>query len=184
MLRLKLSIIPLIFVFINCIAFSDEAKDSTRIVISRNQKKLLVFTGNKLLAEFPIAVGKKDSPTPLGEFQIINKIPYPTWYPKGSTPVQAGKDNPLGTHWMGLSAKGYGIHGTNVPNSIGKSVSHGCIRMKHNDLVKVFQMVSVGTSVSIIDSTQTVNQLNPHSRDSTLPINPPIIALTMSSTRR
>jgi len=184
MLRLKLSILALILVFTHSIALSEAATDSTRIVISRNQKKMQVYSGNKLLAEFRIAVGKKDSPTPLGDFRIINKIPYPTWYPKGSAPVQAGKDNPLGTHWMGLSVKGFGIHGTNAPNSIGKSASHGCIRMKHNDLVELFQMVSVGTSVSIIEAKQAEPPANPYSHDSTLTVNTPILALTMSSTRR
>ena len=46
---------------------------------------------------------------------------------------------------MGLSAKGYGIHGTNVPSSIGKAASHGCVRMRRQDLEELFEMVMVGT---------------------------------------
>ena len=60
-----------------------------------------------------------------------------------------GKSNPLGTRWMGLSAKGYGIHGTNVPSSIGKSASHGCIRMRQSDLEELFEMVDIGVAVEL-----------------------------------
>jgi lipoprotein-anchoring transpeptidase ErfK/SrfK len=50
---------------------------------------------------------------------------------------------------MGLSAKGYGIHGTNVPSSIGKAASHGCVRMRKQDLEELFEMVTVGTTVEL-----------------------------------
>jgi len=66
-----------------------------------------------------------------------------------ATVVAPGKTNPLGSRWMGLSAKGYGIHGTNVPTSIGKAASHGCIRMAKHDLEELFEMVTVGTIVEL-----------------------------------
>ena len=51
---------------------------------------------------------------------------------------------------MGLSVKGYGIHGTNEPKSIGKAASHGCIRMAQKDLEEMYEMVSVGDSVELV----------------------------------
>ena len=60
---------------------------------------------------------------------------------------------------MGLSAKGYGIHGTNVPTSIGKAASHGCIRMSRHDLEELFELVTVGTIVELQDeSTELVSE--------------------------
>jgi lipoprotein-anchoring transpeptidase ErfK/SrfK len=63
--------------------------------------------------------------------------------------VAPGKDNPLGDRWMGLSQKGYGIHGTNVQSSVGKSVSHGCIRMRKSDIEELFELVDVGATVEL-----------------------------------
>ncbi len=60
-----------------------------------------------------------------------------------------GKNNPVGTRWMGLSLRGYGIHGTNVQSSIGKAASHGCFRMKKNDVEELFTLVRVGDAVSV-----------------------------------
>jgi lipoprotein-anchoring transpeptidase ErfK/SrfK len=63
--------------------------------------------------------------------------------------VGPGKSNPVGTRWIGLSIKGYGIHGTNVPSSIGKNVSHGCIRMRNRDVEELFTMVALGDQVEL-----------------------------------
>jgi len=95
-----------------------------------------------------VAVGKAATPTPQGEFRIINRIPNPTWYWPGKI-VGPGKDNPLGSRWMGLNAPGFGIHGTNAPQSIGKAASHGCIRMRKRDLEELFDLVTVGITVEL-----------------------------------
>jgi lipoprotein-anchoring transpeptidase ErfK/SrfK len=93
-----------------------------RIVISIPNRKLVLLEGERVLRIYDVAVGKSSTPTPQGKFAIINRVPNPTWYgPSGV--VAPGKNNPLGSRWMGLSAKGYGIHGTNVPSSIGKAAS-------------------------------------------------------------
>ena len=63
--------------------------------------------------------------------------------------IPSGKDNPLGTRWVGLSQKGYGIHGTNAPKSIGHAASHGCIRLRNRDMEKLFTMLRVGDVVQI-----------------------------------
>jgi lipoprotein-anchoring transpeptidase ErfK/SrfK len=109
---------------------------------------MVVFEGDRALKIYNVAVGAASTPSPRGEFRIVNRIPNPAWYQPGKV-VAPGKGNPLGTRWMGLSAKGYGIHGTNAPKSIGKAASHGCIRMRASDLEELFEMVSVGAVVEI-----------------------------------
>ncbi len=119
-----------------------------RIVVSVPNRKLVLFEGDRALRVYDVAVGKPSTPTPPGKFAIINRVPSPTYYGPSGT-VAPGKNNPLGSRWMGLSAKGYGIHGTNVPSSIGKAASHGCVRMRKQDLEELFEMVTVGTTVEL-----------------------------------
>ncbi len=120
-----------------------------RIVISVADRKLALIEDGQVVQIYPVAVGAKVSASPTGEFQIINRLENPTYYHPGKV-IGPGKDNPLGTRWMGLNRKGYGIHGTNEPRSIGKAASHGCIRMAKKDLEQLFQLVRVGDVVEII----------------------------------
>jgi L,D-transpeptidase ErfK/SrfK len=125
-------------------AFADER----RIVISIPDRKLVLLENERVVKIYDVAVGKATTPSPRGSFVIVNHVEHPTWFgPAG--PVAPGANNPLGTRWMGLSAHGYGIHGTNVPSSIGKAASHGCIRMRQQDLEELFQLVTVGTQVEL-----------------------------------
>ena len=119
-----------------------------RIVVSIPDRKLAVVEGERVVRIFETAVGAPKSPSPTGTFQIVNHIADPTWYGPGKI-VPPGTGNPLGTRWMGLSRKGYGIHGTNRPDSIGHNASHGCIRMRNREVEELFQMVAVGDSVEL-----------------------------------
>jgi lipoprotein-anchoring transpeptidase ErfK/SrfK len=129
-------------------AAEDRRQVQQRIVVSIPDRKLMLFDGDRVVKTYDVAVGKISTPTPEGEFQIINHIQNPTYYGNGVV-IGPGNSNPLGTRWMGLSAKGYGIHGTNVPASIGKAASHGCIRMRQQDLEELFDLVKVGTTVEL-----------------------------------
>lgn len=119
-----------------------------QIVISISDRKLALLEDGRLLKTYPIAVGARVSPSPDGDFVVINRAKDPTYSHKGKT-ILPGKDNPLGSRWMGLSAKGYGIHGTNVPKSIGKAASHGCFRMGKKDVEDLYSRVHVGDAVSV-----------------------------------
>jgi lipoprotein-anchoring transpeptidase ErfK/SrfK len=121
---------------------------SRQVLVSIPDRKLAVLEDGRVLKIFPVAVGAVDSPSPSGEFQIINRLANPTYY-HPHTVIPAGPDNPLGTRWIGLDRKGYGIHGTNAPRTIGKAASHGCIRMAKRDLEQFFAMVRVGDRVVI-----------------------------------
>jgi len=118
------------------------------VLVSIPDRKLAVMEGGEVIASFPVAVGAEESPSPTGEFQIVNRVSNPTYYRPG-TVIPSGKDNPVGTRWIGLSQKGYGIHGTNAPRSVGHAASHGCIRLRNRDVERLFNMLRVGDTVEI-----------------------------------
>jgi lipoprotein-anchoring transpeptidase ErfK/SrfK len=118
------------------------------IVVSIPDRKLVLMEGGSVKRVYPVAVGKPSTPSPAGQYTIVRRVSNPT-YSHGGKVVGPGPRNPVGSRWMGLSAKGYGIHGTNEPNSIGKAASHGCIRMGKANLEELFELVQVGDAVEI-----------------------------------
>lgn len=125
-----------------------EHKHPHRILVSIPDRKLALLEDGKVVKVYPVAVGKGTTPSPTGEFHIAHKIVGPTYSHDGKV-IAAGKGNPLGSRWMGLDKEHYGIHGTNMPNSIGHAASHGCIRMGKHDVEELFQLASVGDTVEI-----------------------------------
>jgi len=132
-------------------AFAQEkqGRPARKIVVRIPDRKLEVVESGKVVRICPTAVGKPSTPSPSGEYKLVQRLTNPTWYYQGKV-VPPGKANPLGTRWLGLSVAGYGIHGTNVPTSIGHNVSHGCIRMKNQDVEQLFEMVEVGDAVELV----------------------------------
>jgi len=127
------------------------------IIVTRGANTLRLYRGTKLVRTFPVATGQAIYPTPTGLWSIASKQRDPWWYPptydawaKGLKPVPPGPGNPLGTRWMGLTAPGVGIHGTDADTSIGYSASHGCVRMHVPDAEWLFERVQVGTPVVIL----------------------------------
>jgi lipoprotein-anchoring transpeptidase ErfK/SrfK len=131
------------------LAQEKSTRPARRIVVSIPDRKLAVLEDERVVKVYPTAVGAPKSPSPAGSFTIVTQIPDPTWYTKGRV-VPPGKANPLGTRWLGLSKKGYGIHGTNAPASIGRNASHGCIRMRNADVEELFKLVAVGDAVEML----------------------------------
>ena len=128
---------------------SSDGQQITRfILISIPDRQLALIDNGEVVKVYPVAVGKISTPSPEGDFTVTNRTVNPTYYHEGKV-IPPGKSNPLGTRWMGLSLKGYGIHGTNAPKSIGKAASHGCIRMTKKDLEELFTLVKVGDAVTI-----------------------------------
>ncbi len=119
-----------------------------RIIVSIPDRKLALIQDGEVKRVFLVAVGKESTPSPSGSFRVVNRVTNPTYYHAGKV-IPSSSVNPLGTRWMGLSEHGYGIHGTNVPSSIGKAASHGCIRMARADLEQLFELVKVGDAVEI-----------------------------------
>ena len=118
------------------------------VLVSIPDRRLALLENGKIIRVYRVAVGKTSTPSPAGDFKIVNRVANPAYYHKGQV-VPAGANNPVGSRWMGLSAQGYGIHGTNQPRSIGQAASTGCIRMGKHDVEELFAMVNVGDQVTI-----------------------------------
>ncbi|MCX7747615.1 MAG: L,D-transpeptidase [Clostridia bacterium] len=108
------------------------------ITVNTSAKTLSLYRDGSLFKTYPVAIGAPSTPTPKGSFRVKNKA--------------ANPGGPFGARWLGLNAPGggYGIHGTNNPSSIGKAVSHGCVRMYNKDIIEVYNLVPVGTPVKIV----------------------------------
>ncbi|BCJ85683.1 L,D-transpeptidase family protein [Effusibacillus dendaii] len=113
----------------------------------RNQ--LTVLIDGVVYKKYPIALGKPETPSPVGEWKVVNK--YKNW---GSG---------FGTRWIGLNVPWgiYGIHGTNNPHSIGHDASHGCVRMFNRHVEELYEWVRIGTPVSFIGHPLRESSLDP-----------------------
>jgi lipoprotein-anchoring transpeptidase ErfK/SrfK len=140
----KLTKIAALLAIVIAEASAQDDKTARRIVVSIPDRKLALLEGERVLKVYDVAVGKPATPSPHGEFKIVSRAIDPVW--KGVPP---GPNNPVGTRWLGLSVKGYGIHGTNAPGSIGKAASHGCIRMHNRDVEELFELVRPGLDVEL-----------------------------------
>jgi lipoprotein-anchoring transpeptidase ErfK/SrfK len=119
-----------------------------RIVVSIPDRMLALLENNRVVKIYRVAVGAPESPSPAGEFRIVQRLTDPTYYAPGVV-IPSGPENPLGPRWLGLSLKSFGIHGTNQPRSIGRSASHGCIRMRNRDVKELFAWVRAGDAVEL-----------------------------------
>ena len=132
-------------------------KNKDYIVIKTAKRKLFYYKNNQLDKVYSIAVGRKQFQH-YGTYKISRKKVWPSWTPTKtvikehpSIPrfFKGGKRNPLGARAMYLGTSAYRIHGTNNPKSIGKAASHGCFRMKNNDVIALYNKVKIGTTVYI-----------------------------------
>jgi hypothetical protein len=132
-------------------AFENARQDAVKrmIVVSLEDRKLALLEDGQVKKVYPVSVGKPSTPSPVGTFVIERRVMNPTYSHNGKV-VPPGPGNPVGTRWMGLSLHGYGIHGTNEPRSIGKPLSHGCIRLAKADLEDLYAQVSVGDTVVLV----------------------------------
>jgi lipoprotein-anchoring transpeptidase ErfK/SrfK len=125
------------------------------LVLKLKERKVYVYRGSQIIASYPVAIGKKGRETPTGEWQVMETIVNPGWtnFNTGQM-VSPGKNNPLGSRWIGFWTDGkdtIGLHGTNQPNSIGKAVSNGCVRMYDKDVQALYPLIKVGTIVRVVE---------------------------------
>ena len=125
-----------------------DAPAARRIVVSLPDRKLALIENDAIVSIYPVAVGAPHSPSPVGTFSVVTRVANPTYYKPGKV-IGPGPANPIGTRWIGLSAKGYGIHGTDSPMSIGYAKSHGCIRLRNDDVERLFERVRAGDVVEL-----------------------------------
>jgi lipoprotein-anchoring transpeptidase ErfK/SrfK len=138
-----------------------EIKAAKIVVEKRSRAVLALGADNRLLGFFPASIGSAEKPAPSGDF-VVRAVAYGpdyTYNPaygfkeqKARRPVKIapGPNNPVGVVWIGLSAQGYGIHGTPEPDKVGKTQSHGCVRLTNWDALALARLVKKGTPVAFI----------------------------------
>lgn len=134
-----------------------------KILADKGRKQVLAYDANgTLIAAYPASIGSADTPSPSGTVTVerIALNPGYTYNPKinfkqGNNDkvltLQPGPNGPVGTVWIALSKPTYGIHGTPEPSKIGKTQSHGCIRMTNWDATELAKMTSAGVTVEFVD---------------------------------
>jgi L,D-transpeptidase ErfK/SrfK len=130
------------------------------VVINVGDMRLYYFDSPHGVVDFPIGIGRDGHLTPLGETRVVRRKARPTWYPPTSVrkerpelgrSVPPGPDNPLGEYALYLDWPQYLIHGTNVPASVGRRASNGCIRLYPNDIAYLFETTPDGLAVEVVE---------------------------------
>lgn len=125
----------------------------TKILISKSEFTLTLLLNDHYVKQYRIGIGKNDK-TPVGTFEVKNKLKEPTWYsPNGGIFPYGHPENILGTRWIGFKDKpdlyGYGIHGTSLPDSIGAASSNGCVRMVNSDVEEIYDFITLDAEIII-----------------------------------
>lgn len=140
---------------------------AARVEVDKEAQTVKVFAkAGELLAFYPASVGSDEKPTPSGVLKVtsIDARPNYRYNPdykfkgvksKEAFTIQPGPNNPAGTHWIGLSSEGYGIHGTPYPARVSKSESHGCVRLTNWDVDRLARLLKKGTEVAFVESEAT-----------------------------
>ena len=118
--------------------------------IDKSDNTLTLKGDDEVLKTYVVATGTNNS-TPVGTYKVTDKLENPTWFKAGAVKKPGDPDNQLGSRWIGINLKGYGIHGTIDPESLGKQVTAGCVRMKNGDVEELYRLIPPGTEVTITD---------------------------------
>lgn len=132
------------------------------LIVNKQTNKLAFINDGKIQKIYTVATGKEDDLTPVGKYTVTVKAVNPYYRRKN---IQGGaKENPLGTRWIGFDALGtdgriYGVHGNNNPDSIGRYITNGCVRMFNNEVEEIFSQIPIGTQILIVSSNQSFLKL-------------------------
>jgi lipoprotein-anchoring transpeptidase ErfK/SrfK len=137
-----------------------------RIDVDKARQTVKAFDpSGTLIGFFPATVGSEEKPTPSGSLKVVSADASPNYRynpeykfkgVKSTKPfeIKPGPNNPVGSYWIGLSAEGYGIHGTPNPSKVSKAASHGCVRLTNWDAILLGSNVKKGTPVVFVDQPQ------------------------------
>jgi len=121
------------------------------LIIDKSQNSLTLKADDEIFKVYPVATGEYNS-TPVGSFEIVEKLKNPVWYKHGEEPISAeSPKNVLGTRWLGLSEPEYGIHGGASQKDLDNQVTAGCVRMTDSEVEELFTILPRGTEVTIVD---------------------------------
>lgn len=134
-------------------SYGEGSSVSHLIIINSKNNTLRYYRDGSLFKGYACATGAGGTPTPQGKFAIFEKLVNRPYY-KLNIPGGA-PNNPLGPRWMQFKSGGYAIHGTNVDSSIGGNVSHGCVRMHNYEVIELYNLVPIGTTVIVKSTSQS-----------------------------
>lgn len=123
---------------------------SFNLLVDKSQNILIFKSAEEVLKTYIVSTGV-DNSTPTGTFKVANKLVNPTWFKAGAVVPADSPENILGSRWLGFNLAGYGIHGTTDPQSLGKQVTQGCVRLSNPDVEELYIIVPIGTEVTIVD---------------------------------
>ncbi|MGE4357342.1 MAG: L,D-transpeptidase family protein [Candidatus Omnitrophota bacterium] len=126
------------------------SKRTFSVWVDKSQNTLTLKSDGKIIKVYTVSTGLNNV-TPVGTFKIVNKIANPVWYKDGKAIPPNSPENILGSYWLGISQSGYGIHGTTQPETIGKHITQGCIRMYNHDVEELYIILPIGTEVVITE---------------------------------
>jgi lipoprotein-anchoring transpeptidase ErfK/SrfK len=137
---------------IPALQLSPRAKD-TKLIVHLKLRQVIVYRNGQELDRYPVAIGQAGWETPVGEFNIHQMKQNPKWqHPITREVFATGPDNPLGDRWIGFYEGDHmaiGFHGTPNESLIGSAVSHGCLRMRNQDIQALYKEVGLGTPVEV-----------------------------------
>jgi len=120
------------------------------LLVDKSENKLYLIKDKETIKTYTVSTGANNC-TPVGKFKVEEKMISPVWFKVGAVVSPDSSEYELGKYWMGLSVKGYGIHGTKDENTIGKQITKGCVRMMNNDVEELYSIIPSGTEVEIVD---------------------------------
>jgi L,D-transpeptidase YnhG len=126
-----------------------------KLVLRLRERRVYLYKDEEIAVSYPVAIGKPGWETPRGTFKILHKVKNPVWEnPFNGYVIPPGPGNPLGDRLIVFAPVGkegfVGFHGTTNESLIGQAVSHGCVRMKNNDIRALFEQVKVGIPVVVV----------------------------------
>lgn len=127
--------------------------EEINLVIKLRERRVYVYRGDRVEKSYAIAIGRRGWETPTGMFKVLHMERDPAWeHPLNGQVIPPGPNNPLGARWIGFWTDGrnyIGFHGTPNERLVGQAVSHGCIRMRNRDIEALYEIVKVGTPVTV-----------------------------------
>lgn len=123
-----------------------------KVVVDKSDNRLTLYLDGQFFKEYRVSTGR-NSITPNGQYKIANRIVHPSWLrPTDKKEILYGDpEHPIGTHWLGWDKEGFGLHGTNRPDQLGRQVSSGCVRLHNRDVGELYLLLPVGTPIVVMD---------------------------------
>ena len=134
-------------------AETESAEQTLSLRLDLSDRRVYVQRGETVETSYPVAVGRSGWETPTGDFEVSSQLSEPGWTnPFTNEIMPPGPDNPLGDRWIGFWTDGtnvIGFHGTPNRDSVGQAASHGCVRMYNEHIRELYDIIALGTPVTV-----------------------------------